>query len=60
VEYVPLPADDPTRRGPVISRASDVLGWRPEIRTEDGIRRTVAWFRSRPDEVRLASVANLS
>jgi dTDP-glucose 4,6-dehydratase len=59
VEYVPLPLDDPTRRCPVITRAGDVLGWQPEIRAEEGIRRTVAWFRSRPDEVRLASAANL-
>jgi len=58
IEYVPLPVDDPTRRCPVITRAGDVLGWRPEIRAEEGIRRTVAWFRSRPDEVRLASVTN--
>jgi dTDP-glucose 4,6-dehydratase len=59
VEYVPLPLDDPARRCPVITRARDVLGWQPEIRAEEGIRRTVAWFRSRPDEVRLASAANL-
>ncbi|HEY9244154.1 MAG TPA: UDP-glucuronic acid decarboxylase family protein [Streptosporangiaceae bacterium] len=58
VDYVPLPVDDPTRRCPVITRASDVLGWQPEIRAEEGIRRTVAWFRSRPDELRLDSAIN--
>ena len=58
VEYLPLPVDDPTRRCPVITRASQVLGWQPEIGVEeDGIRRTVDWFRSRPEEVRMASAA---
>jgi dTDP-glucose 4,6-dehydratase len=59
VENVPLPIDDPSRRCPVITRASELLGWKPEVRVEDGIRRTVEWFRSRPEEVRLASAANL-
>ncbi len=54
-KHLPLPVDDPTRRCPVITRASTLLGWKPEIRVEDGLRRTVEWFRSRPDEVRLAS-----
>ena len=57
VEHLPLPVDDPTRRCPVITRASRVLGWQPQIRVEDGVRRTVEWFRSRPEEVRLASAA---
>jgi dTDP-glucose 4,6-dehydratase len=57
VGHLPLPVDDPTRRCPVITRASHVLGWQPEIRVEDGVRRTVEWFRSQPEEVRLASVA---
>jgi dTDP-glucose 4,6-dehydratase len=57
VEHLPLPVDDPTRRCPDIARASQVLGWQPQIRVEDGVRRTVEWFRSRPEEVRLASAA---
>jgi nucleoside-diphosphate-sugar epimerase len=57
VEHLPLPVDDPTRRCPVIARASQVLGWQPQIRVEDGVRRTVDWFRSRPEEVRMASAA---
>jgi dTDP-glucose 4,6-dehydratase len=46
-EYHPLPTDDPTRRRPDISAASNSLGWRPQVGTEDGLRRTVAWFRTR-------------
>jgi nucleoside-diphosphate-sugar epimerase len=57
VEHLPLPVDDPSRRCPVITRASQALGWQPQVRVEDGIRRTIEWFRSRPDEVRLASAA---
>ena len=56
VEHLPLPVDDPTRRCPVITRASQALGWQPQVRVEDGIRRTIEWFRSRP-EVRMASAA---
>jgi len=57
VEHLALPADDPTRRCPVITRARRVLGWQPEVRVEDGVRRTVEWFRSRPEELRMASAA---
>jgi dTDP-glucose 4,6-dehydratase len=57
VEYLPLPVDDPTRRCPVITRASQVLGWQPQVTVEDGVRRTIEWFRSRPEEVRMASAA---
>lgn len=48
IEYRPLPIDDPLRRRPVIARAKELLGWQPEIQTEEGIRRTVEWFKLRP------------
>lgn len=51
VEYRPLPVDDPARRCPLITRAWQVLSWQPQISTEEGVRRTVDWFRSRPDEL---------
>ncbi len=57
IAHLPLPVDDPSRRCPVITRAMNVLGWQPEVRAEDGIRRTVEWFRARPEEVRLAATA---
>jgi dTDP-glucose 4,6-dehydratase len=34
-----------------------VLGWQPKVTVEDGVRRTIEWFRSRPEEVRMASAA---
>jgi dTDP-glucose 4,6-dehydratase len=44
IEHRPLPVDDPRRRRPDISRAQDVLGWRPAISLEDGLARTIAWW----------------
>ena len=42
--YRPLPVDDPRRRKPDISKAIELLGWRPRIGLEDGLARTIAWF----------------
>lgn len=42
----PLPVDDPVRRRPDISRAKEILGWGPRIPVEEGLRRTVDYFRS--------------
>jgi dTDP-glucose 4,6-dehydratase len=44
----PLPVDDPVRRRPLITRARELLGWAPEVRLAEGLRRTVDWFRSGP------------
>ncbi|CAN5897779.1 SDR family oxidoreductase [soil metagenome] len=45
IEYRPLPADDPVRRRPDISRAREVLDWQPEVSLEEGLERTIASFR---------------
>jgi UDP-glucuronate decarboxylase len=42
----PLPTDDPTRRKPDITRAIDKLGWRPTVALDDGLRRTIDYFRT--------------
>jgi dTDP-glucose 4,6-dehydratase len=55
LEHHPLPLDDPTRRRPSIARARERLAWRPEVPIEEGLRRTVEWFRSRPREVAAAA-----
>ncbi len=44
--HKPLPKDDPTRRKPDISRASAELGWAPRVSFEDGVSRTVDYFRA--------------
>jgi len=43
----PLPQDDPTRRKPDISRAIEHLGWRPSVALDDGLQRTIEYFRTR-------------
>jgi dTDP-glucose 4,6-dehydratase len=52
LEYHPLPTDDPTRRKPDISLATKHLSWRPTVSTEDGVNRTVEFFKSRLESVR--------
>ncbi len=43
----PLPEDDPRVRRPDIARANQVLGWEPKVPFDEGMRRTIAWFRER-------------
>ncbi len=43
--HLPLPADDPVRRKPDISRAREVLGWEPAVPLSEGLARTVDYFR---------------
>jgi dTDP-glucose 4,6-dehydratase len=45
--FEPLPEDDPKVRRPDITRAQELLGWRPTVPLEEGLRRTIAYFRSR-------------
>jgi UDP-glucuronate decarboxylase len=46
IEYRPLPQDDPRQRRPDISRAKDALGWEPKIGLEEGLMRTIEYFRT--------------
>ena len=41
-----LPVDDPKQRRPDISRARELLGWEPEVSLEDGLAKTLEYFRS--------------
>jgi nucleoside-diphosphate-sugar epimerase/spore maturation protein CgeB len=40
----PLPVDDPRRRNPDISRAMEILDWRPMVDLKQGLEATMAWF----------------
>lgn len=43
--HCPLPSDDPTLRRPDISLAGEKLGWAPMIPLDEGLKRTIAYFR---------------
>ena len=45
LEFQPLPLDDPRQRKPDISLAGEKLGWQPKVPLEEGIRRTIEYFR---------------
>ncbi len=45
IEYKPLPVDDPKVRQPDITRAKKILGWEPKVEFEEGITRTIDYFR---------------
>jgi len=45
--FHPLPKDDPKRRCPDTSKMEKLLGWEPKISLEQGLKRTIEWFRKR-------------
>ena len=42
---MPLPADDPTQRKPDISKAQEILGWEPKIQLDQGLDKTIPYFK---------------
>ena len=53
VQFIDLPLDDPKVRRPDTTRAEEVLGWRPTVPSEEGLRRTVAWFTAQRERAAL-------
>lgn len=47
IEYKDLPSDDPTRRRPDITRARNILDWEPKIGLEEGLEKTIKYFREK-------------
>jgi dTDP-glucose 4,6-dehydratase len=47
--YRPLPEDDPKVRQPDITRARTLLGWEPKVSLDEGLTKTLAYFRSKID-----------
>jgi dTDP-glucose 4,6-dehydratase len=45
IVYKPLPEDDPQVRQPDIAKAKKILNWEPEVKLEDGLLRTIDYFR---------------
>ncbi len=50
IEFLPLPSDDPERRRPDIALARERLAWQPKTQLEDGLRKVIAYFRTRLSE----------
>ncbi|QGV82102.1 UDP-glucuronic acid decarboxylase family protein [Streptomyces ficellus] len=49
IRFIERPTDDPAVRCPDITLARDKLEWEPRIDAEEGLRRTIAWFREHAD-----------
>ncbi len=47
IEHRPALPDDPRQRRPDLGRARELLGWAPSTSLEEGLERTIAWFRSK-------------
>lgn len=45
ITFEDLPKDDPLRRRPDIRKARDFLNWKPKVGLEEGLERTIQWFR---------------
>ena len=45
LQFRPLPRDDPAQRQPTIDQAKNVLGWTPWIELDEGLARTIEYFR---------------
>jgi dTDP-glucose 4,6-dehydratase len=45
--YKPLPQDDPTVRRPDITKAKRLLGWEPKVPLEEGLSKTIGYFKSK-------------
>ena len=46
IVFHPLPGDDPKQRQPDISLAGEKLGWKPAISLNDGLKRTIPYFKN--------------
>ena len=47
IVYKPLPPDDPKQRKPNIELARELLGWEPKVGREEGLKRTLEYFRNK-------------
>ena len=47
IVHKPLPADDPKQRQPDITLAKSILKWEPQVPLEEGLKRTIAYFRTK-------------
>jgi dTDP-glucose 4,6-dehydratase len=50
IAYKPLPEDDPQVRQPDITKARKILGWEPKVKLEEGLSKTIDYFRTKVTE----------
>jgi len=48
--FQPLPVDDPKQRQPDITKAREILGWKPTVDRKEGLKLTYEYFKSLPEE----------
>jgi UDP-glucuronate decarboxylase len=58
IVHRPLPQDDPRQRNPDISLANEILGWRPRIKLEEGLLRTIEYFDALLSDERIKPLIN--
>lgn len=46
IVHMPLPKDDPKQRRPDITRAGEILGWKPQVPVREGLDRVIEYYRS--------------
>ena len=47
IVFKPLPQDDPKQRKPDITKAKTLLKWEPQVDLADGMKKTIAYFRTK-------------
>jgi len=50
VIYTDLPVDDPKQRQPDITKAKEILGWQPKVSRSEGLKKTLEYFKSLPQD----------
>ncbi len=50
IENLPLPEDDPKQRQPNISKVKEMAGWQPKVFLEEGLKKTIEYFKERINE----------
>ena len=47
IKFLSLPQDDPKQRQPDITKAKRLLNWQPKISLDEGLKKTISWFRQK-------------
>ncbi|MFH1971459.1 MAG: UDP-glucuronic acid decarboxylase family protein [Patescibacteria group bacterium] len=46
ITYSDLPEDDPSRRCPNISKAKEILNWEPKVKVDEGLQKTIEYYKN--------------